>query len=249
MSLRNSARTVCDTVLSYALCKPIMASFGRVPRRSIGAYDNDGKTYVSMLNNNNIREGVMISSYSQFGFRLNNNFQVLGPIICFSNSIIAWYINDDGDVHENSLSLLFNLEPMPSLIVLGIGDNTYRRQIDKIVLTATKKYGCNIEVLPVDAALATYNFAISEQRYVAGAFIPPKFIPVISDDVLTANARHIHLYGEDLPRKDVWQENEEHLEKVNQNYKEFAEVVGAQKAADIELEEKLAKSKNKKKIK
>lgn len=245
MYLKNLVRAVCDTILSR---KPICSH--QISRRFIGAYDNDGKTYVSMLNNNNIKDGIMISSYSQLGFRLNNNFLALGPILCFSNSIMAWYIDDDKDISEDSLSLLFNLEPMPSVVILGIGDNTYRKQIDKVVLAATKKYGCNIEVLPIDAALATYNFIVSEQRHVAGAFIPPKFIPVIDDDVVTASARHIHVYGEDIPREEIWIDDEEKLEVINTNYKEFSEVVGAQNAGNHELQKKFSKGhKDPKKIK
>lgn len=245
ISLRNFARSAPGTVFGR---KPPFVVH-RAPRRYIGAYENDGKTYVSMLNNNNVKEGIMISGYSQFGFRLNNNFMVLGPVICFANSIMAWYIDDDKDISEDSLSLFFHLEPMPSVIVLGIGDNTYRRQIDKLVLLATKKYGCSIEVLPIDAALATYNFIVSERRHVAGAFIPPRFIPVIDDDVITANARHIQVYGEDIPKTDVWVDDEEHLEKINENYKEYSEVVGAQNAANIEKQLKLEKkTKDPKKI-
>lgn len=135
---------------------------------------------------------------------------------------------------------------MPSIIVLGIGDNTYRRQIDKVVIAAAKKYGCNIEVLPIDAALATYNFIVNEQRHVAGAFIPPKFIPVIDDDVITANARHIHLYGEDVPKNEIWVEDEEKNERIRVNYKEFAEIVGAQKKINIGRQTALDKSKTKK---
>lgn len=246
MSLRNLVRrTMCAVLIQ----KPRTSGFGRAPRRSVGAYDNDGKTYVSMLNSNNVKEGIMISGYSQIGFRLNNNFMVLGPVICFSNSIMAWYIDDDKDISEDSLSLLFHLEPMPSVIVLGVGDNAYRKHIDKIVLAVTHKYGCNIEVLPIDAALATYNFIVSEQRHVAGAFIPPRHIPVIDDDVITANARHIHIYGDDIPKNEIWVDDEETLERINQNYIEFGEVVGAQKLVDDELKKQLAKSKNPKKIK
>lgn len=246
MSLRNLVRTVCSTVLAR---KPMLSSC-QMPRRFIGAYDNDGKTYVSMLNNNNIRDGIMISGYSQFGFRLNNNFMVLGPVICFANSLMAWYIEDDKDISEDSLSLIFNLEPMPSIIVLGIGDNTFRKQIDKVVLAATKKYRCNIEVLPIDAALATYNFIVNEQRHVAGAFIPPKYIPVIDDDVITANTRHIHVYGEEVHKTDIWADDEERTEKINLNYKEFAGFVGAKNAKDYEKQAKLdKKSKDPKHIK
>ncbi|CAI6356073.1 unnamed protein product [Macrosiphum euphorbiae] len=91
-------------------------------RRSVGAYENDGKTYVSMLNNNNIRDGIMISAYSQYGFRLNNGFVVLWPVVCFANSIMAWRVNDDRDVGVDSLSMLFHLEPAPAVIVLGLGE-------------------------------------------------------------------------------------------------------------------------------
>jgi NADH dehydrogenase [ubiquinone] 1 alpha subcomplex assembly factor 3 len=203
-----------------------------------------------MLNNANIRDGIMISGYSQFGFRLNNNFMVLGPVICFPNSLMAWCVEDDNGITEDSLSLLFHLEPMPSIVILGIGDNTFRKQIDKVVLAVTKKYGCNIEVLPIDAALATYNFVVNEQRLVAGAFIPPRFIPVIDDDVITANARHMHIYGEDVPRNEIWIDDEERNERINNNYREFGEIVGAENAAKHEKLERLSKKlTNPKKIK
>ncbi|KAF0761096.1 NADH dehydrogenase [Aphis craccivora] len=224
------------------------------PRRSVGAYENDGKTYVSMLNNNNIREGIMISGYSQYGFRLNNGFVVLGPVVCFANSIMAWRVENDRDVTVDSLSMLFHLEPPPSVIVLGMGDapqrnrrddnrrkpQLHRQQFDKVVLAAARQYGCTVEILPVDAALATYNFIISEGRHAAGAFIPPRFIPAMDDDAVTANARHVHLYGESMPVTDVWLDAEERSEMINANYREFGEVVGAQRAADHEMRSKLA---------
>jgi len=138
---------------------------------------------------------------------------------------------------------------MPSVIVLGIGDNTYRKQIDKVVLAVTQKYRCNIEVLPIDAALATYNFIVGEQRLVAGAFIPPKHIPVIDNDIITANTRHMNIYGNDIPKNDIWVDDEETLERINKNYIEFGEAIGAQNAVDRELEEKLTTPKKPKKIK
>lgn len=210
-----------------------------VPRRCVGAYDNDGKTYASMLNNNNIGDGVMISGYTQYGFRLNNNFMVLGPVVCFANTVMAWYVNDERDVCEDALSLLLHVEPVPSVIVLGVGDQTYRRHVDRTVLAAARRHRCTVEVLPVDAAVATYNFVVSEGRHAAGAFIPPRFIPAVDDDVITASARHVHLYGDELPHEDVWRDDQEHEERVNANYREFAEVVGAQTAADAERRAKL----------
>lgn len=46
------------------------------------AYDGDGKTKVNILNRE-LDLGLMINSYSQYGFRLNNDFKVVGPMAIF----------------------------------------------------------------------------------------------------------------------------------------------------------------------
>lgn len=46
------------------------------------AYDHDGKTKITIFNTQQDL-GVMITSYSQFGFRLNNDLMVLGPVTVF----------------------------------------------------------------------------------------------------------------------------------------------------------------------
>lgn len=56
-------------------------SFGQ-KRAYPGAYDCDGKTTMDLLNNDK-DFGLMINSYSQMGFRLNNNVFVLGPMAIF----------------------------------------------------------------------------------------------------------------------------------------------------------------------
>lgn len=83
-------------------------------------------------------------------------------------------------------------------------------------------YGCNIEVLSIDTALATYNFIINEQHLVAEAFIPPKYIPVNDDDVITANNRHVHVHGEEVHESGIWTDDEERTVKINLNYNEFS---------------------------
>lgn len=49
---------------------------------SSAAYDGDGKTKVNILNRE-LDLGLMINSYSQYGFRLNNDFKVVGPMAIF----------------------------------------------------------------------------------------------------------------------------------------------------------------------
>lgn len=45
-------------------------------------YEGDGKTSVSILNQE-IDGGLMINSFSQMGFRLNNGIMVIGPMAIF----------------------------------------------------------------------------------------------------------------------------------------------------------------------
>lgn len=51
-------------------------------RRYSTAYEADGKTTVTLLNTEE-DAGLMVNSYSQLGFRLNNNVFVMGPMAIF----------------------------------------------------------------------------------------------------------------------------------------------------------------------
>lgn len=50
--------------------------------RHTKAYDCDGKTKVNIFNTQQDL-GIMITGYSQYGFRLNNDIVVIGPIAVF----------------------------------------------------------------------------------------------------------------------------------------------------------------------
>lgn len=50
--------------------------------RSSGSYEGDGKTKVSILNQE-LDLGLMIDAFSQNGFRLNNGLNVIGPMAIF----------------------------------------------------------------------------------------------------------------------------------------------------------------------
>lgn len=51
-------------------------------RKNSGSYHGDGKTKVNILNQE-LELGLLINSYSQFGFRLNNGLNVIGPMAIF----------------------------------------------------------------------------------------------------------------------------------------------------------------------
>lgn len=52
------------------------------PSASTSTYEGDGKTKVNILNRDT-ELGLMINSYSQYGFRLNNELRVVGPMAIF----------------------------------------------------------------------------------------------------------------------------------------------------------------------
>lgn len=49
---------------------------------STSTYEGDGKTKINILNRE-LHLGLMINSYSQMGFRLNNELRVVGPMAIF----------------------------------------------------------------------------------------------------------------------------------------------------------------------
>ncbi|XP_023227952.1 NADH dehydrogenase [ubiquinone] 1 alpha subcomplex assembly factor 3-like [Centruroides sculpturatus] len=74
------------------------------------SYEGDGKTVAIMINKE-AESNLMIDSYSNFGFRLNNNLFVLGPLAIFPRSVLQWNVKTVDDINENSLSLFYLLEP------------------------------------------------------------------------------------------------------------------------------------------
>lgn len=69
-------------MLHHALrCRPEVS---RVRRRAYSskAYDYDGKTKMDIFNTSQ-EHGIMITGYSQYGFRFNNDVVSLGPVVVF----------------------------------------------------------------------------------------------------------------------------------------------------------------------
>uniref|UniRef100_A0A1B6CZ84 NADH dehydrogenase [ubiquinone] 1 alpha subcomplex assembly factor 3 n=2 Tax=Clastoptera arizonana TaxID=38151 RepID=A0A1B6CZ84_9HEMI len=164
---------------SYRAVRKILS-----PRnRYLSSYDPDGKTFVTILNQE--QEGpLMIDSYSQVGFRLNNGLFAIGPLAVFPRSVMSWNVKGDEDINENSLSLFTNLDPKLDILVIGTSqklssDNYIKMHIQKIL----KQSKLHIEILPTEKACPTFNFLNSEKRFVAAALIPPVRVSVNEDDL------------------------------------------------------------------
>ncbi|XP_014248386.1 NADH dehydrogenase [ubiquinone] 1 alpha subcomplex assembly factor 3 [Cimex lectularius] len=147
------------------------------------AYDSDGRTVVSSLNNET-DSGVLIDSISELGFRLNNGMFVVGPMAIFPNTVFSWNVKNDRDINESSLTFFSRIEPKLDVLIIGFsGDSLYSRQLWKNVLPFYHKSNINMEVLPTEKAIPTFNFLCSERRVVGAALIPPLKVIFTEDTV------------------------------------------------------------------
>jgi len=156
-----------------------------------GAYEGTGKTTVSILNQDLIGTNL-IDSYSNSGFRLNDNSFCIGPTIVFPNAVLKWRVMKASNITMESLSLFTLLEPKLDLIVIGHGEEpNVRDPVSIPVLLAMKKKGIAVECLTTEKAISTYNYLMEEGRVVAAALIPPLFMKAYADQdvVETKNAR------------------------------------------------------------
>ncbi|XP_064543392.1 NADH dehydrogenase [ubiquinone] 1 alpha subcomplex assembly factor 3 [Drosophila montana] len=164
-----------------------------VATRLSKAYDYDGKTKVSIFNTETDM-GLMITGYSQYGFRLNNDMVLIGPITVFPRSVLSWNVNSYDDINEESLSLFPTLEPKIDVLIIGIGDQNPTPVLTKRIIKFMKKYKTNVEVLRTEQACATFNFLNAEARMVACALIPPLHISYNENDVLQTKLKQKQLY-------------------------------------------------------
>uniref|UniRef100_T1J857 NADH dehydrogenase [ubiquinone] 1 alpha subcomplex assembly factor 3 n=1 Tax=Strigamia maritima TaxID=126957 RepID=T1J857_STRMM len=152
--------------------------------------ETDGKTTVTIINKN--QDILLINSFSNIGFRLNNNLLAVGPIAIFPKTVLSWNVKSVEDINENSLSLFYMLEPKLDILVVGTGDKQSK------MAEAIKKFlhskKITFEILPTDQACATYNFLNSEGRYVAAALIPPTIIKLTDDDVIDSQISRNKLF-------------------------------------------------------
>uniref|UniRef100_A0A182NFV5 NADH dehydrogenase [ubiquinone] 1 alpha subcomplex assembly factor 3 n=1 Tax=Anopheles dirus TaxID=7168 RepID=A0A182NFV5_9DIPT len=172
----------------------VLQGLGRIAHQSLrrnicttlarrSTYESDGKTSVTILNKE-AEAGLMINSYSQYGFRLNNDMVVVGPMAIFSRTVLSWNVESHEDINDESLSLFCAIEPKIDVLVVGIGDNTITPAFSKKIIDFMKRHKINVEVLGTEQACATFNFLNAENRVVAAALIPPITLRINEDDLM-----------------------------------------------------------------
>uniref|UniRef100_A0A0A9W973 NADH dehydrogenase [ubiquinone] 1 alpha subcomplex assembly factor 3 n=1 Tax=Lygus hesperus TaxID=30085 RepID=A0A0A9W973_LYGHE len=191
--------TVCRSIFGLLLRPGIQTSRSISSSKplSSGAYDSDGKTTITILNNEP-GLGLMVDSYSKHGFRLNNGSFVVGPIALFPKTVLSWNVQNDEDINEDSLDMFTVLDPRPDILIIGFGNRSeFKPQLDRLLLKFRVEKKLNLEILQTPKAVSTFNFLNAEGRYVAAAMIPPQYINHSDDDYVAARDRKKKLYQYD----------------------------------------------------
>ena len=103
----------------YRLITLSRRGFSTSARKFDAAYDGPGKTTVSILNEN--QDKILVDGYSRFGFILNNNMRVMGPMAVFPDAVLQWNIKETLAVDENAFVLFELLHPKPDIVFFGYG--------------------------------------------------------------------------------------------------------------------------------
>ncbi|CAH8491033.1 unnamed protein product [Schistosoma turkestanicum] len=175
---------------------------------AIGLFDNEKLVVthksagvdVDLVNYNT--PGVYFAAYNQDGFVLNTGTKVVGPCVAFPQFALSWNVKDALDISEESLSLLFMLEPPLEVLIIGKGETKSPVDYRKI-LKICWEHRLPVEVMPTHHAIGTFNFLNSEGRYVAAAVIPPRRLDIY--DEADQKARHLLLERENQESIDETQ--------------------------------------------
>lgn len=155
---------------------------------------SSGQTTVNIIQEDQ-QDMLFFDSFFEHGFKFNNGMRVMGPCVVFPRSLLNWNVADANDINEKSLSLFTILEPRLDIVVIGVGSKEMKEKFNAFpIIRYLRSKRISAEVLPTEQALATFNFLNSEQRYVAGAFIPADYVEELGDaDVYRTDKAHTQL--------------------------------------------------------
>jgi uncharacterized protein len=109
-----------------------------------------------------------IRSVSEKGIRVNDDYFQQPFIISGQRIVPQWNVASVDDINEESLQVIFDLQP--EVILIGTGN----RQVFLPATTQAHFFRRNFgfEVMTTDAACRTYNVLIAEERQVVAALLP-----------------------------------------------------------------------------
>lgn len=86
----------------------------------------------------------------QFGFRLNQTVQVIGPIIVFPRTVFSWHVESVQQINSDSLMIFSLVQPRIETLIIGTGEYETTSHIGKSILEIAHKHKINVEVLTTE---------------------------------------------------------------------------------------------------
>lgn len=83
----------------------------------------------------------------QYGFRLNQHVQVIGPIIIFPRSVFSWNVEVVEAITADSLMIFGVIEPRIETLIIGTGADETSMKISTNLLELARKLKINVEIL------------------------------------------------------------------------------------------------------
>ncbi|XP_055312010.1 NADH dehydrogenase [ubiquinone] 1 alpha subcomplex assembly factor 3-like [Sitodiplosis mosellana] len=128
-------------------------------------------------------DGVSITSYNTFGFRLNQQISVIGPVIVFPRTVFSWHVESVERINADSLVIFGLVQPRIETLIIGTGEFETTSHVGKNILEIAHKHKINIEILTTELACTQFNYLNAEGRMIAAALIPPKETRIGEDDI------------------------------------------------------------------
>jgi uncharacterized protein len=111
----------------------------------------------------------LIQSYGGGGFRIADH-RYSEPVLVSEAVTTLWPVSDMASIDLESFAALRQIEPGPTLLLLGCGENMQPLAGD--IRAALRDWGIVVELMATGPACRTFNVLLSEQRRVAAALFP-----------------------------------------------------------------------------
>lgn len=114
------------------------------------------------------RDHLFIRSISDAGIRVSENYYD-SPFIISGQQIVAdWGVDSFSDINEETLQLIFDMQP--ELVLIGCGKT--QEFLPPVIQALFFQHNIGFEVMTTDAACRTFNVLVAEGRNVVAALLP-----------------------------------------------------------------------------
>lgn len=113
------------------------------------------------------REHFFVRSMDENGIRINDDYFTRSFVLSARLIEPDWPVATIDDINEDSLKLVFDMQPELVLIGCGKQQKFLRPEIQMLFL----KRGIGVEIMITDAACRTFNVLVAEGRGVVAALL------------------------------------------------------------------------------